>query len=159
MRRLTLLRLGSACAPVSHAHLWTVAKVIAHTDQTLFYTCNDAADCVSSGLPPTWCETTDAVIAKQRDLFDRYHNSANGRIRMWFAIRTIFNATDELLLRTKSEAAQRGVGIHMHVAEINEEVKYCEAKNGARTVRHLEKCVGPIYRVLILRTNRALVIT
>lgn len=94
-----------------------------------------------SGLPPTWCETTDAVIAKQRDLFDRYHNTANGRIRMWFAIRTIFNATDELLLRTKSEAAQRGVGIHMHVAEIDEEVKYCEAKNGARTVKHLEKCV------------------
>lgn len=85
------------------------------------------------------------MIEKQKELFARYHNTANGRIRMWFAIRTIFNATDELLLRTKREAAQRGVGIHMHVAEIDEEVKYCEKKNGATTVRHLERCGPPCF--------------
>lgn len=95
-----------------------------------------------TGLPPTWCEPTDVVLAKQQKLFDEFHNSADGRIRVWFAIRTIFNASDKLLRCTKEEAIKRKVGIHMHVAEIREEVEFCEEKNGATTVRHLEKCVG-----------------
>jgi cytosine/adenosine deaminase-related metal-dependent hydrolase len=94
-----------------------------------------------TGLPPSWSESTDKVLAEQDKLYERFHNTANGRIRMWYAIRTIFNATDELLLRTKRAAAERGVGIHMHVAEINEEVQYCKQHNGTTTVTHLEKFV------------------
>lgn len=94
-----------------------------------------------TGLPPSWSESTGKVLAEQDKLYERFHNTADGRIRMWYAIRTIFNATDELLLRTKQAAAARGVGIHMHVAEINEEVQYCKQHNGTTTVTHLEKLV------------------
>jgi hypothetical protein len=37
------------------------------------------------------------------------------------------------------QADEKGVGIHMHVAEIEEEVKFCKEKHGMTTVSHLNK--------------------
>ena len=48
---------------------------------------------------------------------EKYHNTAEGRVQVWFGLRTIFNNTDELCVRTKELADKYGVGIHMHVAE------------------------------------------
>ena len=54
------------------------------------------------GLPETWQkESIETVINKQISMFDKHHNTADGRIRVWFSIRTIFNASDELLTTTK----------------------------------------------------------
>jgi hypothetical protein len=54
------------------------------------------------GLPNSWQnETTETAIEKQLEMFQKHHNTADGRIRAWFSIRTIFNATDELVKRTK----------------------------------------------------------
>ncbi|XP_028550416.1 uncharacterized protein LOC110103880 isoform X3 [Dendrobium catenatum] len=42
----------------------------------------------------------------------------NGRIKVWFGLRQIMNATDRLLTETKKVAQELKTGIHMHVAEI-----------------------------------------
>lgn len=89
------------------------------------------------GLPPTWQKTTEEEIDKQVELFHQFHNTADGRIKSWFNIRTIFNATDELLLRTKELADQYKTGIHMHVAEIEDEINFVKEQKGATTVTHL----------------------
>ena len=101
-------------------------------------------DC-GEGLPERWVETTDEALEKQQVLLKRWHGKANGRIRVWFGLRTIFNCTDELMVRTKALADEHGVGIHMHVAEISEEVRYSEADRGDTTVAHLAKLgvLGP----------------
>ncbi|XPV75661.1 MAG: amidohydrolase [Desulfovibrio sp.] len=101
-------------------------------------------DC-GEGLPKCWQESTDECLAVQEELIKKHHNTADGRIRTWFGLRTIFNNTDELIIRTKELADKYDVGIHMHVAEVIEEVRYAEADRGMTTVEHLAKLgvLGP----------------
>jgi cytosine/adenosine deaminase-related metal-dependent hydrolase len=66
------------------------------------------------GLPQLWAaETTDSCLQIQEDLFEQYHGSAGGRIRIWYGLRQILNASDSLLLRTKAAADKHKTGIHM----------------------------------------------
>lgn len=94
-------------------------------------------DC-GDGLPRVWQKTADEELAVQKDYYDRFHNSADGRIQIWFGLRTIFNNTDDLILRTKQMADERGVGVHMHVAEAKSEIDYTVEKYGESTVTHLD---------------------
>lgn len=95
-------------------------------------------DC-GEGLPPIWQRTADEELEQQVEDYHRFHNTANGRIQVWFGLRTIFNNSDDLILRTKELADKFGVGIHMHVAEAKEEVEYCKEVYGEPTVTHLHK--------------------
>lgn len=94
-------------------------------------------DC-GTGLPKIWQKSTDEELEQQVLDLEKYHNTADGRVQVWFGLRTIFNNTDELLLRTKELADKYGVGIHMHVAEAKSEIEYTNEKFGVNTVTHLE---------------------
>ncbi len=92
------------------------------------------------GLPLIWRESTDYTLNKQIEAYENWNNKGNGRIKYWFAIRTIFNATDELLLRTKELADKYNTGIHMHIAEIPDEIDYVKKRTGGySTVEYLSK--------------------
>ncbi|KAI5069395.1 hypothetical protein GOP47_0015696 [Adiantum capillus-veneris] len=94
------------------------------------------------GLPVSWdSETTDSCLKVQEELFSKFHGSAGGRIHVWFGLRQILNATDDLLLKTKELADKCGTGIHMHVAEIAFENKHVsETRNIEHgTVTYLSK--------------------
>lgn len=93
-------------------------------------------DC-GEGLPAKWVESADTALSIQEELIKKYNNTADGRIRVWFGLRTIFNNTDNLITRTKELADKYGVGIHMHVAEIPDEIDYVKARCGQSTVEHL----------------------
>jgi 5-methylthioadenosine/S-adenosylhomocysteine deaminase len=106
--------------------------------------CRSTLD-VGTGLPDGWQETTEQALDAQIANFERWHGAAEGRIRAWFGLRTIFNNSDELILCTKELADQYGVGIQMHVAEVREEVEFSRETRGAGTVTHLERLgvLGP----------------
>ncbi|XP_058093059.1 uncharacterized protein LOC131239385 isoform X6 [Magnolia sinica] len=94
------------------------------------------------GLPANWSiHTTDYCIQSQKDLYKKHHDTADGRIRVWFGLRQIMNATDRLLLETRDVAKELNTGIHMHVAEIAYENQHVmrtrEVNHG--TVAYLEK--------------------
>ncbi|GMY26591.1 5'-deoxyadenosine deaminase [Fagus crenata] len=94
------------------------------------------------GLPASWLtRTTDDCIQMQKELYEKHHNTADGRIRVWFGIRQIMNSTDRLLLETRDAARQLKTGIHMHVAEIPYENQLVmdTRKSNHGTVTHLEK--------------------
>ena len=95
-------------------------------------------DC-GDGLPPIWQRTMEQELEQQVADIEKYHNTADGRVQVWFGLRTIFNNTDELCVRTKELADKYGVGIHMHVAEAKEEKEYTYARWGEGTVKHLER--------------------
>ncbi len=92
---------------------------------------------MGEGLPSNWTESTDRALEIQVANYERWHGKAQGRIRAWFGLRTIFNNSDELIVRTKDLADRYGVGVHMHVAEIKDEVEFAAATRGATTVTHL----------------------
>lgn len=91
------------------------------------------------GLPTNWVKTADEEIKIQKELYDKYNNTADGRIKIWFGLRTIFNNSDELILKTKKIADELKTGIHMHIAEIAAENDYVKSNRGNSTVEHLYK--------------------
>jgi 5-methylthioadenosine/S-adenosylhomocysteine deaminase len=99
-------------------------------------------------LPSNWTETTDQALEIQVENYKRWHGQANGRIGVWFGLRTIFNDSDELIQRTKQLADTYNVGVHMHVAEVKEEVEFAQATRGATTVTHLNR-LGVLDRNLL----------
>jgi 5-methylthioadenosine/S-adenosylhomocysteine deaminase len=92
---------------------------------------------MGEGLPEIWQENTDQALEIQIANYEKWHGKADNRIQVWFGLRTIFNNSDELIVRTKELADKYKVGVHMHVAEIKEEVEFAQATRGATTVTHL----------------------
>ncbi|KAL0364362.1 UNVERIFIED_CONTAM: 5-methylthioadenosine/S-adenosylhomocysteine deaminase [Sesamum angustifolium] len=99
----------------------------------------DAGDCLHPGL--RGLPRTAFRAQSQRDLYKKHHNTADGRIRIWFGLRQIMNSTDGLLTETRDAAKELNTGIHMHVAEIPYENKHVVERRGVDhgTVTYLEK--------------------
>lgn len=95
-------------------------------------------DC-GEGLPKVWQRTMEEELSTQLKDFEAFHNTADGRVQVWFGLRTIYNNTDELIVRTKELADKHQVGVHMHVAEAKSEVEYVKEKYGEPTVTHLHR--------------------
>ena len=89
------------------------------------------------GLPKAWQNNAQEEIDAQIKNFEKWHNKENDRIRYWFGLRTIFNNSDDLILKTKELADKYEVGIHMHVAEIRDEIEFSKNTRGVPTVTHL----------------------
>ncbi|XP_077226919.1 uncharacterized protein LOC143860240 isoform X2 [Tasmannia lanceolata] len=103
------------------------------------------------GLPANWSiHTTDYCIQSQKNLYNKHHGTADGRIKVWFGLRQIMNATDRLLLETRDAARELKTGIHMHVAEIPYENQLVmDTRDVAHgTVTYLEK-IGLLQRNLL----------
>ncbi|XP_058093056.1 uncharacterized protein LOC131239385 isoform X3 [Magnolia sinica] len=82
------------------------------------------------GLPANWSiHTTDYCIQSQKDLYKKHHDTADGRIRVWFGLRQIMNATDRLLLETRDVAKELNTGIHMigFLSRAGVKVSHCPA--------------------------------
>lgn len=104
-------------------------------------------DC-GEGLPQVWQKTTDEELEQQIEDLKKFNNTSDGRIQIWFGLRTIFNNTDNLIVRTKELADKYGVGVHMHVAEAKSEIEYTQEVYGEPTVTHL-KNLGVLDRNLL----------
>ncbi|CAL5359730.1 unnamed protein product [Camellia sinensis] len=60
-------------------------------------------------------EQLDASWKSQKKLYEKHHNTADGRIRIWLGIRQIMNSTDYLLTETRDTAKELKTGIHIEV--------------------------------------------
>lgn len=92
---------------------------------------------IGDGLPESFVESANDVLRYQHKLFDKYNDTADGRIKIWLGLRTIFSNSDELILKTKQLADKLKTGIHMHIAEIKDEVEFVSKTRGSSTVNHL----------------------
>ena len=106
--------------------------------------CRSTMD-IPSGPPASWDTTKSECLDQQVEHFWRWQNEAQGRIRVCLGLRTIFNCSDDLILSTRDLAAELGIGINMHVAEIPSENDFCFQRSGKTTVEHLAdlKILGP----------------
>lgn len=94
-------------------------------------------DC-GEGLPKVWQRTMEQELEQQIIDLEAFHGTANNRVNVWFGLRTLFNNSDALILKTKELADNYNVGVHMHVAEVKEEVEFSKEKFGVTTVQHIE---------------------
>jgi 5-methylthioadenosine/S-adenosylhomocysteine deaminase len=98
-----------------------------------------------TGLPSGWVESTADALAAQDDLHARWDGAGDGRVRVSWTLRTIFNCSDALILASASRAGAAGRPLQMHVAEVPEENDHVRATRGTSTVRHLDRLgvLGP----------------
>jgi 5-methylthioadenosine/S-adenosylhomocysteine deaminase len=98
--------------------------------------CRSTMD-MGDGLPAPWQIGTEKSLRRNVEDYDNWHDTAEGRLRVCFGLRTVFNNSDELILRSSRLARERGTLLNMHVAEIPYENEFCRQRRGLNTVSHL----------------------
>jgi 5-methylthioadenosine/S-adenosylhomocysteine deaminase len=73
-------------------------------------------------IPEGLHESTAISLDESARLVDRYHDTANGRLRYAYAPRFVLSCTDELLREVGVQAKARGVGVHTHASENTAEI-------------------------------------
>jgi 5-methylthioadenosine/S-adenosylhomocysteine deaminase len=133
-----LIQSGTTCALTMEtvSHTEEVFKVVAETGfrATVGKCMMDRGDDVPAGLH----EKTDESINASLELLERWHGSANGRIRYCFAPRFALSCTSELLGRVAQLARERGVMVHTHSSENRNECELVERDSGLRNVAYLD---------------------
>jgi 5-methylthioadenosine/S-adenosylhomocysteine deaminase len=99
----------------------------------------------SHPLPKRFRTTTDEAIRETENLMRAFNGKANGRIRVWAALRGMLNDSKELILRMDDLAKKHGTGIEAHVSFWRDNVEWLRKTKGLTDVRYLESLgvLGP----------------
>jgi 5-methylthioadenosine/S-adenosylhomocysteine deaminase len=89
-------------------------------------------------VPRELYEETHESIKESLGLIDKWHGRADGRVRCCFAPRFAISCTRELLTEVAQLARERGVMIHTHAAENQNECEMVERESGMRNVAYLD---------------------
>jgi 8-oxoguanine deaminase len=107
-----------------------------------FHPCRGSMDLGRSdgGLPPDEVvEDRDAILAASEAAIDRFHDPAPGAmVRVALAPCSPFSVTGELMVESAELARRRGVRLHTHLAETEEEEAFCRERFGVRPVEYLD---------------------
>lgn len=92
------------------------------------------------GLPPdSVVDSEDAILRDSQRLIERYHNPKPGAlIQIVLAPCSPFSVTGELMRQSALMARAYGVHLHTHLAETQDEEKFCLQKFGYRPVGYME---------------------
>lgn len=95
--------------------------------------------------PATMKHSADACMEHSDALYDAYHGAGDGRVSIFYSLRSMLSCTEDLTLRTFARAAERNTGVHAHVSEYPNEVNACLERHRLRPVEYLDKLgvLGP----------------
>jgi 5-methylthioadenosine/S-adenosylhomocysteine deaminase len=88
-------------------------------------------------VPAALREKTEASLGESLALLERWHGSAEGRIRFCFAPRFALSCTRDLLQKVSALSRERGVMVHTHASENLDEIAFVEHQTGQRNVEYL----------------------
>jgi cytosine/adenosine deaminase-related metal-dependent hydrolase len=80
-----------------------------------------------------------AAVKKVDELHAEWHGAGEGRIRIWYGLRTSSNVSDALCRLVKSRADSCGAGIHVHLAVNPAETAEVQKKFGLRPVERFRR--------------------
>ena len=95
----------------------------------------------AGGLPPDRLVETEAVILKDMErVVDAFHDPSDGAmVRVGLAPCSPFSVSRELMRDTALLAREKGVMLHTHLAENDEDVAYSQAQFGCRPGQYAEE--------------------
>lgn len=85
---------------------------------------------------------------KNLELYDKYHDSFNGRIKFLLGPQGCDFVSEDLLLEIRKQAKKRNTKIHMHVQQGDRETYQIEKRYGKRPIDYLES-IGFLDETLI----------
>ena len=89
-------------------------------------------------VPAALAEKTRASISESLRLADEWHGAGGGRLRYAFAPRFAVSCTRDLLEEVAGLAQERGLMIHTHASESQEEVAIVRRETGQDNISYLE---------------------
>ena len=94
------------------------------------------------GLPPdSVVQDEDEILADSKRLVDRYHERGEAAMtQVALAPCSPFSVTTALMKSTADLAAKLDVRLHTHLAETEDENKFCQQLYGCRPLDYLEDC-------------------
>jgi 8-oxoguanine deaminase len=94
------------------------------------------------GLPPdSVVQDEDDILADSKRLVDRYHERGEAAmVQVALAPCSPFSVTTALMRSTADLAAKLNVRMHTHLAETEDENKFCQELYGCRPLDYLEDC-------------------
>src|SRR5262245_10243856 len=95
----------------------------------------DQGDDVPDGLS----ELTEDSITESIELLERWDRSADGRIRYCFAPRFAVSCTRQLLEHVATLSRERGVLVHTHASENQDEIAMVQRATGKRNIEYLHE--------------------
>jgi 8-oxoguanine deaminase len=92
------------------------------------------------GLPPDEVvEERDAILAACSEAIDHFHDPSPGAmVRIALAPTSPFSVSTELMSETAELARARGVRLHTHLAETDDEEQFCLERFGRRPLEYLD---------------------
>jgi cytosine/adenosine deaminase-related metal-dependent hydrolase len=93
------------------------------------------------GLPPDdICQDEDAILRDCERVLDRHHDARpRAMTRIALAPCAPFSVSEELMRATAQMARTRGVRLHTHLAETEDENAYCMQRYGCRPLELMER--------------------
>ena len=90
-------------------------------------------------------EKRKAEIEENMTLFKNCHNTADGRIKVFFGPHSPYTASEELLKEVRKLADENNIKIHIHVSETQKEIADVSADKGKRPFEYLDSIgfLGP----------------
>jgi 8-oxoguanine deaminase len=94
------------------------------------------------GLPPdSVVQDEDAILADSERVVARYHEAGPGAmVQIALAPCSPFSVTTSLMRSTADLAARLNVRLHTHLAETEDENRYCQEVHQCRPLDYLENC-------------------
>lgn len=93
------------------------------------------------GLPPaSMVQDEDAILADCERVIDAYHDPEPGSYRqIALAPCSPFSVTESIMRQTAQLARDKSVRLHTHLAETEDESRFCEHRYGCRPLDYLER--------------------
>jgi len=85
-------------------------------------------------IPQRLRETTDRALNSSIELYQEWHNRADGRIKYAFAPRFVLTCSSDLLRKTYNFCHDKNLLFHSHASENAEEVRMVEKTFGKRNI-------------------------
>jgi 5-methylthioadenosine/S-adenosylhomocysteine deaminase len=83
-------------------------------------------------------EELDCKLKENLELFNRYHNSLDGRIKVMLGPHSIYTCSEAYLRKVAAKAEEQGIYVQIHLSETRDEVKACIEQRGISPVRYLD---------------------
>ncbi|MBC7264298.1 MAG: amidohydrolase [Chloroflexi bacterium] len=94
---------------------------------------------------PGMKEDPEISMRQALEAHDKWQGAADGRIQVWFGPRPPGGCTPELYRRVARHAAERGMSVTIHLAEVQADVEYIRREYGMSPTEYMESVglLGP----------------
>ena len=140
---LELIKSGTtAFADAGGRHMDAVAQVVERAGLRAALTCStiDAGE-----APATMKHTTQECLKQNDQLYDNFHGAGDGRISVFYSLRSMLSCTEELTVQVYERAMAHKTGVHAHISEYPNEVNASLERHRLRPVEYLDRLgvLGP----------------